>query len=1800
MARKIGIVLALDGEPTFTAGMRKAQSSVKLAQQELKNLDRECKGNANTLETLTQRGKALSKVEEEQEKVLEKANAGRKNALDVYKKANATLDSHKSKLADLEKAIKSNDRSSEEARKEAKQYREAIKAQEIEIVKADAAITDWDTKISKAKSDLSRTSREIKLNSQYVAEAKASTDGCAKSIDNFGKSMQATGNDAEESAKKTSLFTESVSNVKKGIQEGIGINLASKLGGMLEDAAKKFIEAGKAAAAYADEVLTSAQVTGMSTDRIQELTYAAGLIDTEFSIIEGAMRKSLSSMRSAAKGSGEAAASYEKLGVSVKKADGSLRNSEDVFWDCIDALGRIEDETERDSVAMQIFGKSAQELNPLIAKGSSGFKELAKEAHDAGYVLSSETLDKLGSVQDSFDRLDAAGKNFGNAVGAVIAPALGGLADVATNVLNGIARLFQDNRSEALKLAEVLEESTEKARESLEWMKGWGGESAQEIGKLEAYRDVLLTVADAEVANAYQKHQVSQIVEELGGQIPELTEAWDEQAGTLNLTRTEINKLINAQEEYAKQQVFIEARTEAYDALYTAELNAAKAQGQLNDLFGKASGLIKSKVHGVQGEIIGTIRSVEDLDAAYNALVDGGDNELLDALAAMRFEAAKLQDAVDDTTPVIENCNEELDKLDSAAKVMGIDLEGAGNKAEEGMKKAEVAVSEAAVAAGAALHGFQESAEEMYDVVAEAFDDAHDAAENAFSVSAFEAWEKDAEKGIGKMAESLAKQTAALEEYSRNFALVSDDLRERSPEFLAYVQDLGKDGAQLVADLADAFRNGDTKAVDDLIGRYEKALDAQDEIADISAKNTVAIKKAQGEFASTQKEWDGLDEAVRKVQASGLPEALSDELREAVKVAKEEGIKIPQGLADEISSSDDPVNAATTCIGKLYSAIDGQKTALYNVAKDTAHQVGAGFIIGLQEKYGDVIDASTGMINVALEKARARARIESPSKLFRDEVGKFLPAGVAAGIREGNSLTVQAAEESMNDTLAAMKKWLTKNKAGVEEIAYTWQSVATAALKNSFGISRTKTEGSGKDIKTVQKTRNEYAGEVLQAASAYLSNLKQLYDVTTRQEIDFWRGVRARLSSGTQAWITASGKIRTLQKQAATEAKKQRQEEKNAAKEQKAAEEQHYADRLSAMESYVSHRKAMETMSTAQERNYWEKYLAEFKKGSDEYKKVQEKLVALESRVISERLEKYEAYISRQSALQKLSITKEKEYWEKRIAEFKKGSDEYKGIQERLALLESSIGTSEVAASALSAYQVYYSMSEKAEVQYWNTIRKTYKAGTEDRLEADRQYLAAKTKLQDKISEIESDYADRIEAATARYKDAVAARRDAIYGAFGLFDEFESKSATGSELLFNIQSQAAGYEEWAKSLKELEGRGIFSESLLKELSDKGPGDIAAIKALLSLTDDQMQLYQNAYDRKDELSDKWAKEENADLKKEVKAEIEALEITMKVAIGEVSEPITDELKAVATKIGEVAADQTAALVAAFREGGAAASGSTGASVSASVKSAAGVTDEQTNGKTKEENEKEWADAVREARSITQKVEEGERKENEKELALKAIRSAKKLPAPLTQEERKRHAAIYNYIADRYGVSGSSSLYKKLASIFGLPEYGGTGAERMKILEQLKAHGLRSGTRNSSGGAVWMDEELDTKGPEIIVRKSDRAILTRLEAADAVIPANLANNLFAWGAIDPKSIGVTTMAPFNERLAQAFEGQTKVMMTGTETTRDILGLLADYLPHLADKKSVCLDSGKIVGELAGEMSRELARRGRRTLR
>lgn len=175
----------------------------------------------------------------------------------------------------------------------------------------------------------------------------------------------------------------------------------------------------------ADDLNTLAKVTGIGTDQLQKYASAADLVDVSVETIAKSQQKLKKNMSEASKGSKTQTAAFEKLGVSIANADGTLRNSDDVFTDVIAALGQLEEGTERDALAMDIFGKSATDLNPLIADGGKTYQQVAELYEKYNLEpISQDTLDKANAFNDSLDQLKILGSNALQTIGAKAAEAL--------------------------------------------------------------------------------------------------------------------------------------------------------------------------------------------------------------------------------------------------------------------------------------------------------------------------------------------------------------------------------------------------------------------------------------------------------------------------------------------------------------------------------------------------------------------------------------------------------------------------------------------------------------------------------------------------------------------------------------------------------------------------------------------------------------------------------------------------------------------------------------------------------------------------------------------------------------------------------------------------------------------------------------------------------------------------------------------------------------------------------------------------------------------------------------------------------------------------------------------------------------------------------------------------------------------------------------------------------------------------------------------------------------------------------
>lgn len=295
----------------------------------------------------------------------------------------------------------------------------------------------WEKELNNAEAELYKLNGQLKNNTEQIEDTTTATEDAGQSMGNLGDVVNGLtsklGIQLPDSMKSSMNAMGSLDAQSLALAGGFAAVAAA-----IVKAEKAMISMTKESAAFADNIITLSMQTGQSTQQLQEFAYASELIDVSVDTLQGSLTKLTNNMQDTMNGTGNAKASFEALGVSVTNADGSMRSANDVFYETIDALGKVKNETERDAMSMDIFGRSAQDLNPLIIQGSKTLKAYADEAHNMGYVLDDDALSALGAVDDAYQRLQKTQEGVKNQLAVEFAPYLEEFyGDVTTMVKDG-------------------------------------------------------------------------------------------------------------------------------------------------------------------------------------------------------------------------------------------------------------------------------------------------------------------------------------------------------------------------------------------------------------------------------------------------------------------------------------------------------------------------------------------------------------------------------------------------------------------------------------------------------------------------------------------------------------------------------------------------------------------------------------------------------------------------------------------------------------------------------------------------------------------------------------------------------------------------------------------------------------------------------------------------------------------------------------------------------------------------------------------------------------------------------------------------------------------------------------------------------------------------------------------------------------------------------------------------------------------------------------------------------------------
>nr|DAP32501.1 MAG TPA: STRUCTURAL MAINTENANCE OF CHROMOSOMES PROTEIN [Caudoviricetes sp.] len=423
--RKIGATIALDGEKEFRSAVTKSTSALKTMKSEMSLVENQFKGQQNTMEALTAKHTVLEKTLEKTKKVEQDTAAALANAQKNYEKAGTQLDEYRAALTKAEKELETMKSSSSatseeiaEQENKVKELNRTINSGEREYEKAAGNIETWQQKLNRAKSDVISVNRELDENASYMKEASTSSDGCAKSIDGFGKKVKKSSEDASAAVEAFSDDVGTYFTADK-ITE-----YADKISSAFKQIATDAVDAAKELDEGYDAITTRTGATGDAFNEFKDVADdifgsipatmldvgdAVGEVNTRFHSQGDELKKLSTYFLQYAKINGtDVAGSIDK----VQKVTTAFNLKVEETPDLLDVLSKVAQDT----------GANVDTMSDELVSNATAFKELGLNAYESATLLgklevsSADAGKVLSALQKGMKTAAGQGKSFGDAL----------------------------------------------------------------------------------------------------------------------------------------------------------------------------------------------------------------------------------------------------------------------------------------------------------------------------------------------------------------------------------------------------------------------------------------------------------------------------------------------------------------------------------------------------------------------------------------------------------------------------------------------------------------------------------------------------------------------------------------------------------------------------------------------------------------------------------------------------------------------------------------------------------------------------------------------------------------------------------------------------------------------------------------------------------------------------------------------------------------------------------------------------------------------------------------------------------------------------------------------------------------------------------------------------------------------------------------------------------------------------------------------------------------------------------------
>lgn len=573
---------------------------------------------------------------------------------------------------------------------------------------------------------------------------------------------------------------------------------------------------------------------------------------------------------------------------------------------------------------------------------------------------------------------------------ALLANPVGAVA-VALTALTAAAVAFgavmKDRTSESVKNRKAIDQCKDSYDELKDSMEEHAKERKESIksAKTEAatyqnLADKLYELADKTNKTASDKAQMNTIVDQLNGAMPELGLSIDETTGALNREKSAVDAVIDSMKQQALANAYQEQANKAASDLAEAQIQLSEAEEVLNDLRSQAVKKINEHNAAVQD---GT-ESVQEMASSYAAAGEPVDKYALQ-LNALNGQIKEQKEVV-------------------------AGLQGTTSEADERYKKIAEKAYEYKTAVEESNQGVADSATEMSDEVKQAYEGMKTSIQNSLKgiVNEYEDFSGDKEISAEEIIEHMHSSENAANQWVQNMKTLAGRAGDgMTKELYDHLLELGPQSANLV--------KACTEMTKPQLEEYARSF---------SATSGEAVEASTEELSAISANWENAGQEIAQKAGeageksgrehtekakSGIESGQKEVTEAAKKGGEEAGKESQKATAEGIEKNSGQVTQAAG--NSMKKAADTART--YRSSFESVGQsMSEGVAVGINRGSPFIQNAVNGVLQSAVNEAEKKIKKNSPSHVWRDEIGLSMAEGVAVGIERG--------EKIVNDSVGSM------------------------------------------------------------------------------------------------------------------------------------------------------------------------------------------------------------------------------------------------------------------------------------------------------------------------------------------------------------------------------------------------------------------------------------------------------------------------------------------------------------------------------------------------------------------------------------------------------------------------------------------------------------------------------------------------------------------------------------------------------------------------------------------------------------